>query len=521
MSQSGPYLMSFDIGTSGGKAAIFDLSGRALAIAHHEYQFEHPHSGWSELNPETVWRCVCQSAQDCLKASQVDPRNIAAIGLSALGETGLAVDSHGQAVYPIIESMDRRDGAYQQYVYWFAQRFGSEAIYKRTSYPLNSLPPIHKMLWLRDHRPEVFARMAKYISLQEYFIWRMTGQPAVDYSIASRTMLFDVAQKQWIQEYFTEAGLSTDLVSPAVPSSQVVGLLNEEAAREMGLVPGIQVVPGAHDQACSALGIGIIRPGVAGDGTGSVEAIVTVSGQPLSDPQSLAIGVGSQCHITSNTYLVISFHLAAGSLVRWYTDQFGTWAREPAQTGGRNVYDLITEEAQTSPPGSNGVVILPHWSGAGTGRTPPLDPASRGAVFGLTLAHTRADVSRAIFEGITYESRFLLESLETPEAPIRAMIVTGGGAKSPFWLQLKANITGKTIVVPRVTEASLLGAAMLAGTGAGLYADIQQAVEEVCQTESVYQPEPSAAKVYQPYYEIYRDLYDSTIGVHSRLAKIL
>lgn len=520
MSESGPYLMSFDIGTSGGKAAIFGLSGRVVAISQHEYQFEHPQPGWSELDPEVVWRSVCQSARDCINASQVDARNIAAIGLSALGETGVAVDDQGQAVYPIIESMDRRDGAYHQYVDWYAQRFGSEAIYKRTSYPLNSLPPVHKMLWIRDHRPDVFARMAKYVSLQEYFVWRMTGQPAVDYSIASRTMLFDVSQKQWIQEYVSEAGLSTDLFSPAILSSQVVGTLNETAAVAMGLVPGIQVVPGAHDQACAALGIGIIRPGVAGDGTGSVEAIVTVSSQPLSDPHTLAIGVGSQCHVTPDTYLVIGFHLAAGSLVRWYTDQFGTWAREQSHASGRSAYDLITEEANTSPPGSNGVMILPHWSGAGTGRTPPLNPASRGAVFGLTLAHTRADVSRAIFEGITFESRFLLESLETAETPIKTMIVTGGGAKSPFWLQLKANITGKTIVVPRVTEASLLGAAILAGSGAGLYANIEQAVEQVCQPERVYQPQPDVVDAYQPYYQIYHDLYDSAIGVHSRLANI-
>jgi xylulokinase len=286
----------------------------------------------------------------------------------------------------------------------------------------------------------------------------------------------------------------------------------------MGLHPATLLVPGAHDQSCAALGVGVVREGVASDGTGSFEAIATLSRKPFTSPALLARGTGSQCHVTADTYLPLAFHNAAGSLVRWYRDQLGAWEQEQARQGGGDAYVLITAAARRSPPGANGLLVLPHWNGAGTGRIPPLDPASRGAIFGLTLAHTRDDLSRAVFEGITLETRYLLESFESAGIRIDSLAVTGGGAKSPFWLQLKADVTGKVIRVPRVTEASLLGAAILAGVGAGVYSGVEEAVERVCRVDGEYHPEPAAAKVYDRLFPLYQEVYAAALETSKRLA---
>jgi xylulokinase len=250
-----------------------------------------------------------------------------------------------------------------------------------------------------------------------------------------------------------------------------------------------------------------------------VEAIATASRKPLTSPETMRLGIGSQCHVTADSYLTLGFHLAAGSLVRWYRDQFGLPELAEAQRRGLDAYDLLTEAARSSPPGANGLLVLPHWSGAGTGRVPPLDPTSRGAIYGLTLAHTRADLTRAIFEGITYEARFIIESLENASIPIHSLVVTGGGAKSAFWLQLKADITGKKVTLPEVTETSLLGAAILAGVGCGIYPSPQAAVERVCRTVQVVEPNPTIKAAYDRAYSIYQALYPSASPIHARLAE--
>ncbi|MGD8752780.1 MAG: FGGY family carbohydrate kinase [Anaerolineales bacterium] len=511
------YSLGIDIGTSGAKAGIFDEEGELISIAQEEYHFQRPRPGWSEIDPEEVWRKVCFVIRQCVKESSLDVDKIVGVGLSVLGETFLFADEGGNPIHPAIESMDGRDHAYQKYILWLKENLGAEDIFRRTSYPISSLPPAPKILWFQEHKPEIIQRTSKIVTFQDFAIWRLTGTPAIDYSMASRTMLFDANEKAWIEEYLQQMGLSSERFSAPLESSQVVGQLSMDVANELGLTPGIPVVPGAHDQSCAALGVGIVREGIASDGTGSVEAIATVTKTPISTPDMMLRGHGSQCHVRKDLYLALGFHLSAGSLVRWYRDCLGQWERELAAKEGKDPYDLLTEVAERSPPGAKGLLVFPHWSGAGTGRKPALSPNSRGAIFGLTLAHEKSDISRAIFEGITFEARYIIESLESCGIPITDLVVTGGGAKSAFWLQLKADITGKRIVVPEVTEASLLGAALLAGAGAGLYSSLEEAVTRACRTVTTYEPQQETVAIYNKLFPIYRDLYDATIDISGRL----
>jgi xylulokinase len=512
------FLLGIDLGTSGAKAGIFDENGEMISTAKEEYHFQHPNPGWSEIDPEEVWQKAGSVIRECVDQSGLDPAQIVAMGLSVLGETFMFVDEAGNPVYNAIEGMDARAQAYQTYIAWFKEKFGAEAIFQRTSYPISSLPPAPKILWFREHQPEVLARTAKFVTFQDFAVWRLTGAPAIDYSMASRLMLFDTLEKKWIDEYLHAMGISADNFSPAVESAHPVGELSESVAADFGLKPGILVVPGAHDQSCAALGVGVVREGVASDGTGSVEAITTVTKTPITSVEMLSRGQGSQCHVRADLWLALGFHLAAGSLVRWYRDHLGRWEQEVAAKEGKDPFDLITEAAQSSPPGANGLLLFPHWSGAGTGRDPALNPNSRGGIVGFTLAHNEADLSRAIFEGITFEARFIIESLESSGIPIKELVVTGGGAKSPFWLQLKADITGKRIVVPEVTEASLLGAALLAGVGAGVFSSLEDAVDRACRTVSAFEPRPERTATYDRLFPIYKDLYDAFIDISGRLA---
>jgi xylulokinase len=513
-------LMGLDLGTSGAKAAILDGTGQLLGLAQEEYAFQHPQAGWSEIDPGLVWEQACRASRQAIAAASVEPWQIAALGLSVIGETVMPVDEHGQPVYPAIESMDVRDKGYARFITWWQEHFGAQEIFRRTSYPLNALPSAIKILWWQVERPDVYRQTAKFVTFQDYALWRLVGQPYIDYSLASRTMLFDVHTKRWMTDFLAEMGLEESRLSPPCEAAAPVGQVTAAAARATGLREGTLVVAGAHDQACAALGVGAVREGVAADGTGSVEAIAIPTRIPIGSPAMLARGQGSQCHVRGDLYLALGFHLAAGSLVRWVRDQLlnpEDWAR--AEREHRSVYDLMTEAAQGSPPGARGLLVLPHIVGAGTGRAPALNAGSRGVLLGLGQHHNKADLSRAVFEGITYEAKIIIESLEESGIPISQLVVTGGGARSPFWLQLKADIFQKRIVVPAVTEASLLGAALLAGVGAGLFPDLETAVDRCCRVRARYEPNARLSPAYERMWAIYRDVYPAVIDLNERLSR--
>lgn len=515
------YLLGIDIGTSGVKAAIFDEGGKLVSLGRRGYQFQHPKLNWSEIDPEEVWQKTVQAVGESVSQGPAEPSSILGVGLSAPAQTSIPVDEYCRPVYPAIQSVDKRDNAYESYIAWFREHFGAEAIFRRTSYALSHVtPPIIKLLWLRDHFPSVFSRIHKSVLFQDFAFWRLTGVPAVDYSMASRTMIFDPRQKSWVNDYIDAAGIPRDFFSPPYPSSYPLGSLKEEVARETGLVAGIPVVPGAHDLACAALAVGLTQERVACDVTGSFEAIASVVTEPPTSLEMLRHGHSGECHAYPGLYLVMGFSVTAGNLIRWYAQELGNWEREQARRQGKNPYDLISDGAKNSPPGARGIMILPHWSGAGTGRIPPLNPNSRGTILGLSLGHTKSDLSRAVFEGVTYETRLIIDAFEDCGLNIDELVVTGGGAKSPFWLQLKADITGKRIAIPTIYEASLLGAAVLAGVGAGVYTNIDAAIKRVAHIARVFEPNPAAAAIYNQRFPLYQELYETVIGMSSRLAKL-
>ncbi|MCC7161147.1 MAG: hypothetical protein IT331_01520 [Anaerolineae bacterium] len=515
------YLVGIDLGSSGAKAGIFDADGTLRGSAQQEYRFEHPQPAWSEIDPRVVWEAACQCLRAARSRANIDADEIRGIGLAMIGETVMALDDKGDAIYPAIEAVDGRDGGYAPQIQEWQERVGAERIFEITSYPLSSLASANKVMWLRENRREVRQNLRHAATFQDYALRQLTGEFAIDYSMASRTMLFDVAAKKWSPELLAVAGIAPEQLSRPFPAHTVVGGLSAAAAEATGLHRGIPVVAGAHDQACAALGVGALSEGTAMDGSGSVEAVVVPSAHPISDPAMMRLGQGTQCGVTGEIYLALGFHLSSGSLIRWFRDQMAFREQAQADQTGQDVYDLITQAAASSPPGANGLMMLPHTLGSGTGAAPPLNPLSRGTLVGLSLAHTHADLARAFFEGVTLETRVILDSLESSGIAIRELRVTGGGAKSPFWLQLKADILRKRIVVPAVTEASLLGAAMLAGVGAGTYSSLPDAVAQAVRLSSVYEPDKARADLYDRLFQVYRRIYPTQLALFDALHRFV
>jgi xylulokinase len=514
------HYVGLDIGTSGCKAGVINEQGELLGIGYREYAFTGSQLWQMEADASQVWQLCAASVGEAIGESAVPASEIKAIGLSVLGEACMPVDADGNPLLPGIHALDSRANYYAEYVDWWRERFGPLRVFQVTSYPLSYLPSAMKIMWVRDNHPEILERAHKYCTFQDFTVWKLTGAPAMDYAMASRTLLLDVVNHRWSEEFLSALELDQSLFSDLHESTDVVGEVTPAAADVTGLKAGTPVVVGGSDQPAVALAVGAIRDGVVMNGAGSSEAIGTPTREPIVSEDMMALGEGSQCHISKDLWLAMGFHLACGHLVKWTRNELGQLELEKEAADGDNAYDMITAQAAESPPGANGVMILPHWLGAGTGVDPCLNPDSRGTILGLSVSRTKADLYRAIFEGLCYEVRLILDSFEKAAIPIEELKVSGGGAKSPFWLQLKADITQKQVTVPAVTEASLLGAGMLAATGVGVYGSLQQAVDAVCRDVATYDPKAELAGVYDEHFGVYKELYTSLLPLNTRIRSL-
>jgi len=506
------YLLGVDVGTSGCKVNVFTLEGKIVSSTSREYSEYSPKPGWWELNPDEVWNAIKLSIKECI--SKVPSDEVEALSFSTLGsEIVLPVNKKGEWVYPAISGYDARGNGYREESEMWRSKIGALRIFQITGMPMQYNVAANKILWLRKNMPEVFNKTYKFVSFQDYLIWKLTGTFAIDYSMASRMMLMDIHRKTWSSEILDVANLSEDLLSEIYPSGTTVGVVSSKVAKEIGLEKEVEVVTGGHDQACGALGVGVIDEGPTMDATGSVECIAATIKKPVLTEEMLESKQCCYCHVVKDMYLTLGFLPSAGLVFRWYRDNFAEKEMEKSKETGKNVYDILTEEASKSPPGASNLFVLPHFLGSSTGRPPALYAKSRGAIVGLSLFHTKSDVIRAILEGITFEIRQVIDFLEKAGIKVSDLRSIGGGAKSAFWLQLKADITKKRVIVPVVTEASSLGAAILAGTAVGAYRDISSAVEKVFKKKTEYEPCSKNVNFYDQQYQIYTKIYPSLIEI--------
>jgi xylulokinase len=491
--------MGLDVGTTGCKASVFDESGAPESSAYREYPLICPRPAWAELDPERVWLDIRASIRECIERSGQD-REIKALSISAQGEAFLPVSEDGRPLYNSIVTPDQRA---QDQTKLLEETFGREDLFRMTGMVLFPIYTLNKILWLRDHEPGVFSRTHRFLCWEDYVNLKLTGSPIIDHSLANRTLMFDINRRQWSDEILGELDLDQSLLAEPAQAGEPVGEVTERGSRETGLSRGTLVVAGGHDQACGCLGAGVVEEGPLYDVTGTVECLMPALSKPLLTGEMMKSGYGNYCHVAPDRYLILGYNMTAGTILRWFRDNFAREEMERAEALGKPAYSLLDEMASSVPPGSEGLVLLPYFMGAAT---PNWDTHARGTLTGLTLAHGKAHIIRAIMEGITFELRANLEALRSAGIGTEQVRAVGGGARSPFWCQMKADVTQLPVVVPQVSEASSLGAALLAGIGSGVYGSVDEAVERTYSVRAEYHP--ARHDGYEKAFGLYRDLYE-------------
>ncbi len=499
-------LLGLDLGTTGCKALLFDSDGALLAKASREYAVSFPRPQWAEQDLETVWQLAQAAIHEALAAARVT--EIAAIALSVHGEAVTPVDRDGRPLRPTILGMDTRTGAQND---WLRERFGGENLFQRTGMPIHTINTLPKLLWIKENEPEIWQTAHQFLLVEDFLILKMTGQAILSDCLASRTQLFNLSQGKWDDEILAALGLDSSRLAAIRPSGAPAGTLKPELASAFGLIRPPLIVTGGHDQACGALGVGLTAPGLAMVSTGTAEVVEVALDSPNVSRPLYEGNISVYNHVVPGLFLAMTLNHSGGMSLRWLRDNFCEPQIQQAAQTGADAYDLMVSGA---PAGPTGLLVLPHFSGSGT---PTFDTQSKAAILGLTFAHTRPALAKAILEGLTYELRLNLDLLRAGGVPIDVLRAIGGGAKSKLWLQLKADITGLPVVTPQITEAAGFGAALLAGAGAGIFASAAQAADRFLQLTGQYQPDPARQAAYARLYELYRQVYPAVAPITHRL----
>jgi xylulokinase len=433
---------------------------------------------------------------------------IAAISLSVHGEAVTPVDGNGCALRPTILGMDTRTGPQNV---WLRERFGGEDLFERTGMPIHTINTLPKLLWLRENEPDVWKAAHKFLLVEDFLIQKMTGQAVVSQCLASRTQLYNLNEGNWDEEILPALGLDPTRLASVVPSGSVAGSLSPELVAAFGLRRSPLVVTGGHDQACGALGVGLTKPGLAMVSTGTAEVVEVALPSPVLSRSLYEGNISVYNHVVPGLFLAMTLNHSGGMSLRWFRDGFCEPQVYSSAQSNTDAYDLILAGASANP---TNLLVLPHFSGSGT---PTFDTSSKAAILGLTFATTRADIAKAILEGLTYELRLNLDLLMAGGVQIHVLRAIGGGAKSPLWLQLKADITGIPVVTPKITEAAGFGAALLAGVGAGIFPSATEAAARFLQLTNEYLPDPVRQNAYTRQFELYQQIYPAVAPITHQL----
>ena len=483
------YLLGLDLGTSSLKAAIIDPDGHLLGVAAGDYPIDQPLPGWAEQDPEAWWQAACRATRRALEQAAIPGEEVAAIGLSGQMHGTVLVGPDGLPTRPAIIWPDQRSSAE---VVRALQAVGLPRLGRLAANRLATGFTAASLLWLSGHEPDLLAAADKVLLPKDYLRLRLTGEVATDVSDASATLLFDVARRRWSGELLNEWKLPQWLLPPVLESAAVAGQVRPEAAEALGVRAGTPVAAGAADQACQALGSGLLDPGLASCTIGTGGQLLTPLVTPSYDPQ---LRLHTFCHAVPNRWYCMGATLAAGLSLRWFREEFC-----PAQA----TFEELAEEAKGVPAGAEGLVFLPYLVGE---RTPHFDPQARGAFIGLTLRHGRGHAVRAIMEGVAYALRDSLELVRQLGPGPTQVITAGGGGSSRPWLDILAGVFGLPVLVAAGQERTAVGAAVLGGLAVGIYADAAQARARTVRYGPPVEPVPADVARYQELYGLYRELY--------------
>lgn len=482
-------LLGIDLGTSSLKAVILEPGGEILAHAACEYAVETPRPGWAEQDPQAWHQAAARATRQALETARLSPADVAAIGLSGQMHGLVALDRQGRPLRPAIIWADQRS---QAQVERLQAEIGLERLGCWTANPLATGFMLPSWMWLREHESHIACQTACLLLPKDYLRYRLTGELGSEPSDASSTLLFNPAQRGWSAPLLEALHIDPGLLPPLGESAQPAGELLPQAADEIGLKPGTPVVFGGSDQACQAIGHGVIDPGVVSCTIGTGGQLLAPTLEPRYDPQ---LRLHLFCHACPDRWHLEAAILSAGLSLKWL--------REAILEGPE--YGALADQAAQAPPGAEGLFFLPYLLGE---RTPHMDPRARGAFIGLTLRHQRAHLVRALMEGVVFALRQGLELMISLGGSAERLVASGGATNHPLWLQLQADIFNRPITQTETVEAAAVGAALLAGVGIGLYPDIPSACRQVVrQKDEVIHPDPHRAAFYAGAFTEFVSLY--------------
>lgn len=493
-------LLGIDAGTTSIKSGLFSADGRCLAVTRQEYQLSTPQANWAELDPEIYWQACAATMKKVLQ--QIGTKDeVAAVSVSSQGETMIALDALGRPVYQAIVWLDNRA---EREAKILAGKFATE-VYEKTGIP-EIIPTWTgcKILWLKQNEPDVFARVDKFLLVQDYLIYKLTGQYTSNDSISCTSLYLDITRHDWWDGILHEIGIERKNLPRLIPPGEVIGTISADASTQTSLPRTAKVIGGGMDQSVGAIGAGNIRSGVVSETTGAALTIqVTI---PLPDVDKNKV-IPVYCHSVPGEYLFVPVCPTAGMAYKWFRDTFAMLEVAQAEKDGTDSYDLLTALAADIPPGSNGLTLLPHLMGA---YSPEPNPTARGSFTGFTLSHTRAHFARAILEGVAFLLKRNLEVLQNAGVDASEIRSTGGGARSLLWNQIKANVCNLPVVTLENEDTALLGDAILAGVAAGVFESIEAGCKQMVALKDKIAPNAQVTD-YVAAYQRYCDL-DQTLN---------
>ncbi len=507
-------LLGIDLGTTGVKAALFAADdGRTLASAFVDYPLYHPHPGWAEQNPAEWWQATISAIRACLAGGAqqgVQAADVRGVGLSGQMHGVVLLDANHEVLRPCIIWADQRSEAQCR---WITGRVGAARLIELVSNP--ALPGFSapKLQWIRDNEPEIFARARTMLLPKDYIRYLLTGTMAMEISDAAGTALLDVKHGDWSREVLEALELNPTLLPPVVEAAGVAGTISEEVAALTGLLAGTPVAGGGADNACGAVGNGVVLPGLALVSIGTSGVVLAYAGSPQVDTSGPVPRVHTFNHAVPGAWYLMGVTQGAGLSLRWVRDNLGLPESALERWTGIDAYELLAKEAAPVPPGSEGLIFLPYLQGE---RTPHLDAYARGGWIGLTASHTRRHLVRSVLEGVAFSLKDCFAILQEQGLALEQMRATGGGAKSPLWRQIIADVLGVELVTTNATEGPAFGAALLAGVASGVYASVQQACEQTVRIVERTEPQEQYKQAYAQAYEVYRALYPALKPIISR-----
>lgn len=508
MTRTKKYIIAHDTGTGGDKAVLTNLRGQILHSSYEPYAVEYPRPNWAEQDPDALWHAVADTTRKVIQEAGVEPAEILGVGISAQMFNILPVDEQGRPLTEMLSWLDARSVSQADRL---LEEIGADFLLRHTGNVPTAKDIIPKILWLKEERPDIWARTHKLLDCKEYILLQLTGKYATDWHGASVYFLFDPHNKTWSQPVCEALGIPIEMLPPAYPCTEVIAEVTPEAARLTGLLPGTPVVACAGDVAVAQVGSGAVHDGRAHLCVGTATWVGLSTSAFKNDAERPFWGLN---HIDPNKWIIAGEMETGGGALMWFRDTLCQEEARKAKREGLSTYQLLSRMAQEVPPGADKLLFLPWLSGE---RSPVLAHYLRGAFVGLLLGHTKAHLARAVMEGVAYHIRWICEALEDLGFQVTTLNSVGGGITSETWTRIISDVTGRTLrVAAHPLEAGAMGAALTVAVGLGIYPDME-AVDDLIPFSHTVEPTESVATRYEALYREYQALYEATAPIFRRL----